>query len=264
MFIIWIFLLSNLEHTPSTDTKASSESEHSEVETEFEQLIITQRKMLTDAVTSRALHANAWVKLISYLLQSKFLGLCVLPGNWLWEIPDKGGLHSAWQQWYARTLTSEPGKGLLLSQLIPPGYSLAGSFQVFSGIPFTPFPTVLPYIHPSGFSTRQVYPNKPLLTPSAPSPLPVQAGRVHPPVSPRGHLQISIMTPNLPYYNWYCLHIYPNTAELSDRGSAEPGLMRALALRSSCIAPPTPSLTVPAGSWLSQSVLQSSPINSSG
>lgn len=117
MFIIWTFLLSNREHTPPIYTKASSEFEHSEVEIEFEQLIITQ-KNVADAITSRVLHANAWLKPISYLLQSKFLGHCV-PGDRQWEIPNKGGLQSAGQHWYVLTLTWEPGKDLPLSRLVP-------------------------------------------------------------------------------------------------------------------------------------------------
>jgi len=60
MFIIWTFLFSNRDHTPY---KASSESEYSEGETEFEQLI-----NITDGITSRDLNAKAWVELVSYLL----------------------------------------------------------------------------------------------------------------------------------------------------------------------------------------------------
>lgn len=106
--------------------------------------------------------------------------------------------------------------------VLSPDCSLVGSLQIplFRNSPHSVH-AVLPSNHPLISCTGHVYSMKPFRTPSTPWLPPNQAEKGPLPGSPRGHLQISIITPNLSYYNWHYFHIYPHAWELSEStGSA--------------------------------------------
>lgn len=149
-----------------------------------------------------------------HLLYSEFPGLCVLPGAHQQKTPNKGAQHSAWWHCWALMLTSEPriwaAPGLVLSCLSPGSLVTFLLGPIFKNISL---PCYNPFKHPSGFSSGHVYSKKPFLTPGAPLALPTQAHRS--PLPTRGHLQISVMTLNLPSYTCH-FHIYPHSSELSD------------------------------------------------
>lgn len=101
--------------------------------------------------------------------------------------------------------------------VLSPDCSLVGSFDqdpLFRNSPHSR-PCDSPFTHPLISCIRPVYSMKPFLTPSAPVPSPNHTERGPLLASPRGHLQISTITPNLPHYNWRYFHVYPHACELS-------------------------------------------------
>lgn len=154
--------------------------------------------------------ASSWVSVSSW--------------RWTWEMTNKDVFiqHDSTDVHWLRDQTPELGN-TYYCPVLSLDCSLVASFDqgtVFRNSPCSR-PCDSPFTHPLISCTRHVYSMKPFLTPSAPVPSPNQTERGPLLPSPRGHLQISTITPNLPFYNWRYFHIYPHDCELSEStGSA--------------------------------------------